>query len=139
VVESNTGKPFVKVISRQLHSTNHPKCKFATKPFVALENHAQVEELVFYPSVEEETDDEGETLVEEARQEHQTVKELIAELRALDDEDAFETKFHELQQAVEHHVAEEATAMLPLAEAAREEEREDLGEQMREVKQQQSW
>src|SRR5437868_908518 len=65
------------------------KQQIAAQVFVALENHAQVEELVFYPSVEEETDDEGEKLVEEARQEHQTVKELITALRALDDAEAF--------------------------------------------------
>ena len=68
------------------------------------------------------------------------LKELIAALRALDDAEAFETTFHELQQAVEHHVAEEETEMFPLAEAELEAELEALGEQMQEVKQQQqSW
>jgi iron-sulfur cluster repair protein YtfE (RIC family) len=112
------------------------KRPIAEQVFVELQNHAQLEEMIFYPAVDEDTDEEGQKLVEEARQEHQMVKDLIAELRTLTDEAEFDAKFQELQQNVEHHVEEEESEMFPLAEVELDDELEDLAEQMQEVKQQ---
>jgi len=112
------------------------KQQIAEQVCIELENHAQVEEMIFYPLVEEETDGEGQQLVQEARQEHQTVKDLIAALRALEGGEEFEATFLELQQQVEHHVEEEENEMFPLAEVELEDEMEDLAAQMQEVKKQ---
>ena len=54
----------------------------ATLVFVELETHAQLEEHVFYPAVNEETED-GPELVTDSLEEHQTMKQLIQELRAI--------------------------------------------------------
>jgi hemerythrin-like domain-containing protein len=109
----------------------------AAQVFVELETHAQLEEMVFYPAVAEETEEEGQQLVEEAQQEHQTVKELIAALRELEpDTQAFAATFHELQQHVAHHVAEEEQEMFPLAEVELQESMEDMADEMQTVKQQ---
>jgi iron-sulfur cluster repair protein YtfE (RIC family) len=49
----------------------------AEETFVELEMHTQLEEQVFYPAVEDETDEQGEKLVGESLKEHQVVKDLI--------------------------------------------------------------
>ena len=112
------------------------KRQIAEQVFVELETHAQLEEMVFYPAFEEEADDEGQQLVEEARQEHQEVKNLIAELRGSNADDEFDTKFRELMENVEHHVQEEEAEMFPEAEEILAEQLEDLLEEMQEVKEQ---
>src|SRR2546421_5114750 len=108
----------------------------ASLVFVELETHAQLEENVFYPAVNEETDD-GPELVKESLEEHQTMKALIQALRDMGpDNKAFDTKFKELIRNVEHHVEEEEREMFPLAEEELEEDMEDLLEEMQELKEQ---
>src|SRR5215510_10529981 len=58
------------------------KRTLAEQVFVELETHTQLEETVFYPTVNEETD-EGPELVKESLSEHETVKTLIQELRGM--------------------------------------------------------
>jgi hemerythrin superfamily protein len=113
------------------------KRKIAQQVFVELETHAQLEENVFYPAFRQEADQEGKQLVTESLQEHQTVKNLIEELRDLDsDDEVFDAKFHELMENVEHHVEEEESEMLPKAEMALAEQAEELMDEMQELKKQ---
>ena len=84
-----------------------------------LEVHAQVEEEVFYPAVKKAI--ESIELVDDAKQEHQTAKSLISQLKKMSgrdvgDDNDFETKFSELMQAIGHHVAEEEGEMFPEVE-----------------------
>jgi iron-sulfur cluster repair protein YtfE (RIC family) len=58
------------------------KRTLADQVFHELETHAQLAENVFYPVVQEETD-EGPALVKESLSEHETVKTLIQELRSM--------------------------------------------------------
>jgi hemerythrin-like domain-containing protein len=110
------------------------KRSVATLVFVELETHAQLEENIFYPAVNEETD-EGPELVKEAMQEHETMKALIQELRDLGpDAQAFDTKFQELIRNVEHHIDEEESQMFPLAEEELEAYLQDLKDEMQELK-----
>jgi hemerythrin-like domain-containing protein len=111
----------------------HAKRDIAEEAFVELETHAQLEEQIFYPAVNEETD-EGPPLVHEALQEHQTVKHLIHALRAMRDFKEFDAAFHELVQNVEHHAEEEESEMFPLAEVELEDELDELKEEMQEMK-----
>jgi len=105
--------------------------------FVELEMYVQLEEQVFYPAVEDETDEQGQELVEESLQEHQTVKDLLQELRDMGpDVKAFDTKFKELVCNVEHHVEEEESHMFPLAEDQLADEVEELMDEMQEIKEQ---
>jgi iron-sulfur cluster repair protein YtfE (RIC family) len=90
------------------------KRELAEEVCTELETHAQLEEQIFYPAVQEESQ-EGRALVQEAIQEHQKVKDMIAALREMGpDSQAFDTKFREIMQNVEHHVEEEETEMLAL-------------------------
>jgi hemerythrin superfamily protein len=110
------------------------KQQIAEQIFVELETHAQLEEMVFYPAFEEAADAEGKQLVGEARQEHEQVKTLIAQLRNLDDDEQFDDQFRELMDAVEHHVQEEEAEMFPMAEELLEERTEELAEEMQDIK-----
>jgi hemerythrin superfamily protein len=112
------------------------KQQVAEQVFVELETHAQLEEMVFYPAFEEVADAEGKVLVGEAREEHQEVKALIAELRGLDDDDMFDVQFRELMDNVEHHVQEEETDMFPEAEELLADRNEELVEEMEGIKKQ---
>jgi hemerythrin-like domain-containing protein len=106
----------------------------AEQVFTELEMHAQLEENVFYPAVNEETD-EGPALVQESLSEHETVKHLIQELRSMaHDTDAFDAKFQELIQNVAHHVEEEEAEMFPLAEEELAEGLTELKDEMQELK-----
>jgi hemerythrin-like domain-containing protein len=110
------------------------KRTLADQVFRELETHAQLEENVFYPAVQEETD-EGPALVKESLSEHETVKTLIQELRSMaHDTDEFDAKFQELIQNVEHHVEEEEAEIFPLAEDELAEDLTDMREEMQELK-----
>ena len=110
------------------------KRTLAEHVFVELETHAQLEENVFYPAVNEETE-EGPALVQESLSEHETVKILIQELQSMaQDTDAFDAKFQELIQHVAHHVEEEEAAMFPLAEEELAEDLTELKDEMQELK-----
>lgn len=79
--------------------------------------HAQVEEEIFYPAVREaikETD-----ILDEAEVEHQSAKELIAQIQAGGEEDKIDAKVKVLGEYIDHHVKEERNEMFPKARAAR--------------------
>ena len=85
--------------------------------FDELEVHAQLEEMVFYQAVEEETTSLGKRLVQASLEEHQEALALIQDLRGLAPGcPEFEHKFQALVLTVEHHMTEEETEMFPLAE-----------------------
>ncbi len=75
--------------------------------------HAQLEEEIFYPAYQKATGDQDQ--VEEARDEHQEAKELIARIEGNPQPDDLVT---ELQQAIEHHVQEERSEMFAKARTA---------------------
>jgi hemerythrin-like domain-containing protein len=106
----------------------------AQQVFMELETHAQLEENIFYPAMNEGTD-EGPDLVKESVQDHETVHQLIQELQGMEhDTDEFDAKFQELIRNVEHHVEEEESEMFPLAEQELLEDLDDLREEMQELK-----
>ena len=126
----------VKDLFAQYEGTSNADAKgaLADEVFVELETHAQLEENIFYPSVNEETE-EGPELVKESLQEHATVKQLIQELRQMGPQNkGFDAKFHELMHNVEHHVAEEETEMFPLAEEELAEDLDEMSAEMQELK-----
>lgn len=58
-------------------------------------------------------------LVNEARVEHDTAKELISQLRKMEaDEELFDAKVTVLCEYVNHHIEEEENEMFPLAREA---------------------
>ena len=80
--------------------------------------HAQVEEEIFYPALRavlKETD-----MIAEAAVEHQTAKQLIAEIQGMGEpNEMFDAKVTVLGEYIDHHVKEERNEMFPKARAAR--------------------
>ena len=109
------------------------KRRLAENAMAELEVHAALEEEIFYPAVKREVDDGS--MVQEAIEEHRTVKQLISELKGMEEaDDEFESQFSQLMENVQHHVEEEENEMLPKVEES-ELDLNSLGEQMSQRKQ----
>ena len=109
------------------------KRRLAENAMAELEVHAALEEEIFYPAVKKEVDDGS--MVQEAIEEHQTVKQLISELKGMDEADEeFESQFSQLVENVQHHVEEEENEMLPKVEES-DLDLNSLGRQMSQRKQ----
>jgi hemerythrin-like domain-containing protein len=126
----------VKDLFAQYEAADNGETKrtLAEQVFTELEMHAQLEETVFYPTVNEETD-EGPELVKESLSAHETVKTLIQALRSMaHDTDEFDATFQELIRNVAHHVEEEEAEMFPLAEEELAEDLTEMKDEMQELK-----
>jgi hemerythrin-like domain-containing protein len=95
-----------------------------------LDIHARIEEEIFYPSIRDAEETHDITL--EAYEEHNVVKQLLAELEELPtDDETWGAKLKVLQENVEHHVEEEENEMFPSArEVLSKEQIEELGSRM---------
>ncbi len=91
--------------------------------------HTTLEEKVFYPAAYGEDTSED---LEEALQEHLSVKRLIVDLmEAVTDEEAFDAKIKVMNEQVQHHVKEEEEQLFPkIRENLDEETLEALGQRM---------
>lgn len=82
----------------------------------ALEIHAQLEEEIFYPALR--AANPNATVLDKSVPEHDAMRESIATLRSMDsDSTGYDATLMELMREVLHHVAEEETILLPMAEA----------------------
>jgi hemerythrin-like domain-containing protein len=80
--------------------------------------HARIEEEIFYPAVRETIKDKD--LIAEAAVEHQTAKDLIAQIEGMGEPDEmFDAKVKVLGEYIEHHMKEEKNEIFPKARAAR--------------------
>jgi hemerythrin-like domain-containing protein len=90
--------------------------------------HAQIEEEIFYPAAKEAIREED--LVDEATVEHQSAKDLIAQIEGgSPDDELWEAKVKVLGEYIRHHVKEEQNEMFPQVKKTKLDLRE-LGEQM---------
>jgi hemerythrin superfamily protein len=79
----------------------------------ALTVHASIEEEIFYPAVARQVEG-AEVLVEEARNEHASVKRLINDISSADEADStLDSLVKDLTFNVKHHVQEEEGEMFP--------------------------
>jgi iron-sulfur cluster repair protein YtfE (RIC family) len=101
-----------------------------------LDIHAHIEETILYPALKgaEETRD----ITEEAYEEHQEVKDLLAELEATPaDSEEWGDLITELRENVDHHVEEEEGEMFPKAQTVLSEQQiNDIGAKLAAEKQQ---
>jgi hemerythrin superfamily protein len=82
----------------------------------ALTEHAEIEEEFFYPVLREK--EQG--LIAEAEVEHNSAKQLIADLQSMDmDDERYHATFKVLGEYVKHHIKEEEGELFPLAEKAK--------------------
>ena len=74
--------------------------------------HATIEEELFYPVVRTETGDQQ--LVDEALEEHGSIKELVEHIRGMAvGDDQLNSTVQKLRECVAHHVTEEEQDMFP--------------------------
>ena len=92
--------------------------------------HAQVEEELFYPWLRENLEDDDMEMVEEAQVEHNSAKDLIAQIQGSADLDAtYDAKVKVLSEYIKHHVKEEESEMFEEVRDKRE-ELDELGQEM---------
>jgi hemerythrin superfamily protein len=111
------------------HTSAGRKRALVTNACLALEVHAQLEEEIFYPALRAVAPTNP--VLAKSVGEHDKMRELIASLRNLQPQDErYETAFCALMREVLHHVADEETTLLPLAEHMLADELGTLGVQM---------
>jgi hemerythrin-like domain-containing protein len=97
--------------------------------------HAQIEEEIFYPALQQALPEAADVL-EEARAEHAQAKDLIAQIQAMGQaDDAMDVLVAELARAIEHHVKEERDELFPKARSAQGLDLHALAQQLRERQQ----
>ena len=90
--------------------------------------HAQIEEEIFYPAVKAALKDKE--LVPEAQVEHQSLKDLIAQVEDREpDGEMFDATIKVMSEYVKHHVKEEQNEMFVRAKKPRL-DMQQLGEQL---------
>jgi hypothetical protein len=95
------------------------KRALVTNACLAIQVHAQLEEEIFYPALRELIS--GDEVLEKSVPEHEQMRQLIGDLRQLTADDSpltqsCDDKFMDLMRLVMHHVADEETRLLPVAE-----------------------
>jgi iron-sulfur cluster repair protein YtfE (RIC family) len=96
-----------------------------------LEVHAQLEEEIFYPALQQLVARSGDESVAEAYDEHKQVKDLLIALATRKPGDAdFQNMLDELEDSVEDHVEEEEEVLFVKAEEMGEVKLEELGRRM---------
>ncbi len=109
--------------------------EIATKVFEELEVHTTIEEEIFYPAVQGQTEEIDET-VDESFQEHHVVDVLMNEMRDISaGSDEWVAKMTVLIENVEHHAEEEEQELFPDSKEELGESRmEELGIELQERK-----
>jgi hemerythrin superfamily protein len=97
--------------------------------------HADVEETLFYPELE--TESETSDKVQHSYKEHREVRTLLEELAAGNPgSEVWLTQLNELKESVEHHVEEEESELFPKAEEVLGDARlREIGRKIEQVKQ----
>lgn len=97
--------------------------------------HAQVEEDIFYPALQQAVPGTAD-VVAEARAEHAEAKQLIASIQAGDaDGDALDALVAALARTIEDHVKEERDELFPKARTAAGLDLHDLADKIRDRQQ----
>lgn len=107
----------VLVTFHQYTSSARPSVKKALAETIcdALEIHAALEEEIFYPVLRRL--DPSDSTIQKSEPEHDEMRRFIRELRATSSADIRHGAIlHDLMRGVMHHVADEETSLLPMAE-----------------------
>lgn len=108
------------------------KAEIANQICVELTIHTQIEEEIFYPAAREAIEETD--LLDEAKVEHASAKELIAQIESMQPGDElFAAKVTVLGEYVNHHIEEEEGELFPQIKKAKM-DIESLGQEMMELK-----
>ncbi|HET6545995.1 MAG TPA: hemerythrin domain-containing protein [Rhodanobacteraceae bacterium] len=82
--------------------------------------HARIEEAIFYPALRKSCGKKAADLLDEAKVEHASLKELIAQIEnSSPSDDLYDAKVKVLGEYVKHHVKEEEGEIFPMARKSR--------------------
>ncbi|NML46389.1 hemerythrin domain-containing protein [Ramlibacter sp. G-1-2-2] len=116
----------VKKLFKQYEELTHSRARNAAQKKMDLARqicqeltvHTQMEEEIFYPALRAVLKDAD--LLAEATVEHQSAKDLIAQIEGADAADEmFDAKVTVLGEYIDHHVKEERNELFPKARSAR--------------------
>jgi hemerythrin superfamily protein len=111
-------KEYEELTGSRARSAAQKKMDLARQICHELTVHAQIEEEIFYPALREALKDTD--MLAEAEVEHQTAKDLIAQIEQLGDADEmFDAKVKVLGEYIDHHVKEERNEIFTKARANR--------------------
>lgn len=111
-------KEFEELTGSRARNASQKKMELAQQICQELTVHAQIEEEIFYPALREALKDTD--LLDEAAVEHQTAKDLIAQIQgASEPDEMFDARVKVLGEYIDHHVKEEKGEIFPKARAAR--------------------
>jgi len=111
-------KEYEELTSARGRTVAQKKMDLARQICHELSVHAQVEEEIFYPALRSALKDTD--ALAEAAVEHQSAKELIAQIEGMGEADEmFDAKVKVLGEYVDHHVKEERNEIFPKARSSR--------------------
>jgi hemerythrin-like domain-containing protein len=111
-------KEYEELTESRARSAMQKKKELAQQICMELTVHAQIEEEIFYPAVREAVKDTD--MIAEAAVEHQTAKDLIAQIQGMGEPDEmFDAKVKVLGEYIDHHIKEERNEIFPKARSAR--------------------
>jgi hemerythrin-like domain-containing protein len=124
-----------RMVQQLLGGEASDRAAVATQLCTELTVHTEVEEQVAYPAMRKAVPS-GDQKIDEGIKEHDEASQLIAKLEQLDvDDPAFESTLLDLQAAVQHHVQEEESEVLPpFRTFTSEDRRAELGRRWQEQK-----
>lgn len=105
------------------------KVQIANKICAELIAHTMAEEEIFYPAARQATEEED--MFNEANVEHDSAKELIAQIQSMDPADPmYDAKVTVLGEYINHHVEEEEGEMFPMVKKSKELDLKEMGAQI---------
>ena len=111
-------KEYEELTQSRARSAAQKKLDLARRICMELTVHAQIEEEIFYPALRQAMKESD--LLDEAQVEHQSAKDLIAQIQEMDAADGmFDAKVKVLGEYVDHHVKEEKNEIFTKARSAR--------------------
>jgi len=111
-------KDYEELTGSRARSAAQKKLDLARQICHELSVHAQIEEEIFYPALRAAMKDTD--LLAEAEVEHQSAKDLIAQIEGMDEADEmFDAKVTVLGEYVDHHIKEERNEIFPKARSTR--------------------
>ena len=118
------------MLERFENARDASKAKLAEQNCQALTVHARIEEELFYPAARDALGEDGKDLLDEAKVEHNSLKELIANIEgASADDELFDANVKVLGEYTKHHVKEEEGELFPKCKKG-EMNLVELGQQM---------
>jgi hemerythrin-like domain-containing protein len=111
-------KEYEELMKSRGKTVGRKKMDLARQICQELSAHAQIEEEIFYPALRAVLKDTD--LIAEAEVEHQSAKDLIAQIEGMSEVDEmFDAKVTVLGEYIDHHVKEEKNDIFPKARSAR--------------------